>query len=329
VPVEYITSGGPSRSSDLGSVTADVNVSNTLNPILEGMIFIDASWMPSESQREDLEDILMSGIPVITMGGSELFIDKDVNIGAVAYSETSTASGFFYDAENDIRYCYSVECDPVAASVMMYNWAGDMAENGITMPYSNGLPPAGSIISSKDLSCGNQGWLRISTYYLLTLTESGMQYWVAHYSVETVPDAGNYTTRTIVKNDVDRYADSELIRHGPSTSAKISASLGTEGPDVTSVPRWSHSVPDVSVLNRSNLALNHMEIEHSFVSSSNASKSAFSMESDMTFRCENASGYAHMTDTYSVEFCKKTAFGIEYSHTAYSTAVTQILYQDR
>ena len=308
--IYFITSNGrPSTLVGLESATTNIEERNSLTSFSEGIIIIDDSWGPSNKQKKDLGEIIFNGIPVISLGGSALFTDQAVKIGAVAFSDDSGICGVYYDVDADVKYCYSAESGTAANDLLMaYNWATDMIENG-AQTTSYGAPPSGSIIAAKDLKCGDCGWLNIRTYYAKIPSMTPEDIWSAQYYIETIPEPGYYTHQTNVKNQVNKYnVHSKLISHGPNTSSEGGS---------------------VMTLNKSNLAKDTMELQHDFVKNKIPSKRPFFTESEMEmmFWFEAAYDDAHLSeDTYMVTFNKPT-YGIIDNLFTYSTVLSMILYQ--
>lgn len=303
-----------------------------------GRSFIDASEVKSDSciiinggkeisseLSRAMEDAIYDGAAVALVGGN---YEPLLNIGSKLMANSGVegiqAYGIKYDQERDKQYLFKVAGfdSEYKAVEQMYKMM-DEVQNEKKIVESNtrdvveGI--SGEVQSIFSYNCGSAGIMNIRTSYLEVEDSSeNYNFYLVHYKLQSVCYDGHSKAYMGFEADVDAdetYGEYQHIsEYYPTTeSGSTTVSFGFNvgggydgGPSATGGLNvsWSHSYPDVSSIDNSDLSQELFNITYDINECTNSGYNTLMVEPGLAVACSmNGDGNYHIVEEYRTQFC--------------------------
>ena len=249
-------------ASYLENCTENVTVQNKMpSPTERTIIIIDGEWSGINDLK--LNALLLSGVPVLCIGSSEVLDEERTGLNRSAFVEGAEVYGIHYKQTRDVVFCYSAVSDDLKSAIeRSYDWADRVGEpmfvhmSGSSMDFIK--PDRKSMYVFFDVKCDDYGWMRGMTTYTQITTDfsyqdpevhiTGTYTYGTHFRLQTLPNIGKSTAAMYVEtsftNDEQRLMDFGPLYIDGDRDGKIFVSGGP-------MPQWSYNGYGITTIPKS------------------------------------------------------------------------------
>ena len=253
-------------------------------------LLIGKGWLNSQEVTKVKSDVLktvLSGTPVIAINNNVEVFDNFEDKLSYCFDETAFVNAAYYNAEEDVMYCYSGSLETEQKSLEgVSKWLSNLNTSSsldiVTVETGDWSPSINSVVEK---NFGEWGSVNIQNEYRYLMEDNySYNYYCGLHAIEVVPKSNhrtvsvetNFSLANLDLNNKDRI----LYSYAPDgtngvTTVGVNFSIGyasKSGLSAQAGISWSYGVQDITVHNYSNKNEGEFHLVHEFNTTKDAAK---------------------------------------------------------